>query len=114
MMDKKLMMFCVIAIIGIFGMIRYNEPVTSGDELEMHVNMVNDYGENLEEVRVNVYIPDLGIVLPTNPSDIKDNDKIVKRIFWETGDVPTGEYLVRISASNKDIRNVKYRHIIIA
>jgi uncharacterized membrane protein len=112
-MKKKIIVFFVLAILSFFGMIRSNEPITSGEELEMHVNIVNDLNEDLEDVHLSMLIYDLGIVINANTFDVDDMDNVGKFLFWETEGIPAGDYLVRITASNDDFRNVKHRYITI-
>ena len=112
-MKKKIMVFFVLVILSFFGMIRSNEPVASGEELEMHVNVVNDIDSDLEDVHLSMLIYDLGIVVNTNTFDVDDMDNVGKFIFWEIDNISTGDYLVRITASNDDFRNVKHRYITI-
>lgn len=110
-MKKKIMVFFVLVILSFFGMIRSNDPVVRGEELEMHINVVNDLNSDLEDVHLSMLIYDLGIVVNANTFDVEDNGNTGKFIFWETDDVPAGDYLVRITASNDDFSNVKHRHI---
>lgn len=110
-MKKKMMVFFVLVMLSFFGMIRGNEPVSSGDELEMHVNIVNDLNSDLEDVHLSMLIYDLGIIIGANTFDVEDNDNVGKFLFWETDEVPAGDYLVRIVASNDDFRHVKHRYI---
>lgn len=111
------MVFFVLVMLSFFtnffGMIRSNEPVARGEELEMHVNIVNNQDSDLEDVHLNMLIYDLGIIVETNTFDVDDNDNIGKFLFWETKNIPKGDYLVRITASNDDFREVKHRYITI-
>jgi hypothetical protein len=110
-MKRKIMAFFILAMIGFFGMIRGNEPVASGDELEMHVNVVNKLAYDLEDVHLSMLIYDLGIVVDANTFDVESNDNVGKFIFWDTEGVPPGDYLVRITLGNDDFRNVRHRYI---
>ncbi len=110
-MKKKIMVFFVLVMLGFFGMIRSNEPIASGSELETHVNIVNGLDDDLEDVHLSMLIYDLGIVVESNTFDVEDNDNFGKFIFWDTSGIPAGDYLVRITVSNDDFRNVKHRYI---
>jgi len=92
-------------------MIRGNVPLDRGDELEMHINVVNNLDEDLEDVHVRMLIYDLGIVVDSNTLDVDDMDNAGKFLFWDTDRVPAGDYLVRVVASNDDFRNVNHRYI---
>lgn len=111
---KKEMMVYLFIIIAITGMIRWNDPVISGQELEMHINVVNDNDADLDDNHVNVLIYDLGIELVTNTFDIDGDEKVGKWIFWDTKGVEPGTYLSRIVVSNDDFREVTHRYITIA
>ncbi len=111
-MNKKMMVLFII-VFSFFGMIRSNEVVVSGDALEMYVNIVNSLGSDLDDVRVRMFIYDLGVVVDSDTFDVDGKDNAGRLLFWETGGAPAGDYLVRITASNDDFRNVKYRYITI-
>ena len=105
------MMVFFLVIFSFFGMIRGNEPLSSGDELEMHVNIVNKLDEDLEDVHVRMLIYGLGIVVDSNTLDVDDMDNVGKFLFWDTDRVPAGDYLMRVVVSNDYFRNVKHRYI---
>lgn len=110
-MKKKMVVFFVLVILSFFGMIRSNEPVARNGELGMHVNVVNDLNNDLDDVHLSMLIYDLGIVVNTNTFDVDDRDNVGKFLFWEAENIPPGDYLVRITVSNDDFRNVKHRYI---
>jgi len=110
---KKTMNVLLILVLLSFGMIRSNEPVVSGDELEMHVNIVNYLGSDLDGVHISMFIYELGVLVDTDNFDIDGKDNAGRLLYWGTRGVPAGDYLVRITASNDDFRNVKHRYITI-
>ena len=112
-MKKTMNVFLVLVLLSFFGMIRSNEPVARGDELEMHVNIVNDLGHDLDDVQVSMFIYELGVEVNSGTFDIDGKDNAGKLLYWGTKGVPAGDYLARIVASNDDFRNVKYRYIMI-
>ena len=99
-------------VFGLIGMIRDNGPAGTDEMYFMHVNVINDGEDDLEELRVRVLIYDLGIVFQSNSFDVDDNEKDGKFIFW---DVPEGTnpgtYWARITVSNDDEKDVKHRLI---
>ena len=112
-MKKTMNVFLVLVLLSFFGMIRSNEPVVSGDELEMHINIVNDLGSDLDDVHVSMFIYDLGVEVNSNTFDIDGKDSAGRLLYWDTSGIAAGDYLARIVASNDDFRNVKHRYITI-
>lgn len=111
-----LSLFLVFSVAGlverdpVLGMIRTNSPVKSGELFEMHVNVVNDLEDDLDDMHLRLFFPELGEYFQVNTFDIDDNDKQGKWFTWAL-DIPPGEYLTRITVSNDDFRSVKYRYI---
>ena len=95
-------------------MIRDNGPVSTNDLSFMHVNVVNDGTQDLDDLRVRLLIYDLGLIFQTSSFDLNDGDSDGKIIFLDIlGDAEPGDYLVRITVSNDDVREVKHRIITI-
>jgi len=120
-MEKKAALFAIFVILSFFGIgfnsffgqIRGNDPVPSGEVLEYHVNAVNNANNDLEDVRVSIFIYELGEFIGTNAFDVDSKDNIGKFLFLNTHSIPSGEYLARITLSNDDFRKVKHRYITI-
>jgi len=111
MQDHKIF-FVIFLMFGLMGMIRDNGPASHGDLFFMHVN-VNNHGTNdLDDLSVSMLIYDLGIILKTNSFDLNDGNTAGKFVFWDVpSNVAPGNYLVRITASNDDVRKVRHRII---
>ena len=113
-MQSYKILFAMFLVFGLIGMIRGNDPVAAGDLFFMHVNVNNDGDDDLDDLRVRVLIYDLGIIFQTNNFDLKDGDTTGKLLFW---DVPSyvvpGNYWVRVTVSNDDVREVTHRLITI-
>lgn len=115
---KKL--FSIISVFILFialtgfnplGYIRSNEPVTYGDELEMHVNINNDLDKDIDNVRVRAYIIDTfdEYVLYSNNIEIPKGDKASTWLFWDVPrNAPKGDYLVRVVANGDGFKDVDY------
>ena len=120
-MKKKMALFGIFVVLSLFGggfdsffgQIRGNDPVQSGQMLEYHVNVVNHAKYDLDDVHLNMFVYDLGELIVTNTFDVDDTDNAGKFLFWDTDDVAPRDYLVRITLSNDDFREVKYRYITI-
>ena len=98
---------------GLIGAIRFSDPLD--DLFFMHINVNNEGDDNLESLSVKVLFYDLGIIIESNPFDLDDGDSTGKLIFWDVpSGVAPGDYLVRISVSNDDVREIKHRFVTIA
>lgn len=102
---KHISLFVLIAVLGgIF----VNEPLRSGDELELVAIVRADYG--LEDISVKAVIYDLGIILSSNSFDLGKYENGVARIYY-TNPLPAGLYLVRVVASNEKVRDVRHVYL---
>jgi hypothetical protein len=89
-----------------------NEYVKPGDTIEISMNLENTGKEKLEDIRVTAAIQDLAERNRIGPFDLKKRDQVTKRLFIEVPeDAAPGEYYIRFSFSNNDVRRVKYRPI---
>ncbi|MFH0868444.1 MAG: hypothetical protein V1831_03965 [Candidatus Woesearchaeota archaeon] len=112
-MNYKIL-FIVFLVFGLIGAIRGNDPVSANDMYYMHINVNNDGADDLDDLHVRLLIYDLGIIMQTNSFDLNDGDRDGKFIFWDAPSYVTpGDYLVRVTASNDDVRRVKHRYITI-
>ena len=113
MFNHKIL-FVVFLVFGLIGMIRDNGPVSVNDLFFMHVNVVNDGDKDLDDLQVKLVIYDFGIMLPTSSFDLNDGDSDGKFIIWDVPrDAAPGDYWVRITVSNDDVREVTHRIITI-
>ncbi len=114
-MDGKQIFLCMVLVLAVFSLskIRFlNEYIGPDDELEMYTSVANrGDSDDIDDVRVTVYFPDLGEIFRANTFDIDDNNAYGKHMWWNLGSVPKGDYLVRISASNDNHRDTKFRYI---
>ena len=114
-MESHKILFVVFLVFGLIGAIRISDPVGSDDLFFMHVNVNNDGTKDLDGLSVRVLIYDLGIMLRTNSFDLNDGDTDGKFLFWDVpSSVAPGDYLVRITVSNDDVREVRHRYITVA
>ena len=93
-----------------------NEYAKPGEDIGTIVRIQNNRNDDLEDVRITIMIPELGIRKRVGPFDIDDNDAIDKEIYLTLpDDVEPGDYIVKIitTNSNQDIRRVKHRYITI-
>jgi len=117
---KYLMVISIFAVLLLsgFGQIRFlNEVVYQNSDVEIHTNVVNNDKDKMKDVSVNAYIPELGVMVKTNNFNVLKESNQGKFIFMnlgrEAGNVPKGEYLVRLHVHNDNTRDTKYRYIVI-
>jgi len=72
-MQSYKILFVMFLVFGLMGMIRDNDPTTN-DLFFMHVNVVNDGDDDLDNLMVRVVFYDLGIFLQTNSFDLDNGD----------------------------------------
>ncbi len=106
--------FVICLVFGLIGAIRTSDPLNTDDLFFIHVNVKNEGAKDLDDLKVKVLFYDLGLLFQTNPFNLDDGDATGKIIFWDTSDVAPGNYFVRITVSNDDVREVKHRIITIA
>lgn len=113
-MQSHKILFVVFLVFGLIGAIRISDPVGSDDLFFMHVNVNNEGDNDLDDLSVKVLFYDLGIILQTNSFDLDDGDSTGKLIFWDAPSyIEPGNYLVRITVSNDDVREVRHRIVTI-
>lgn len=112
-MKRVAMIFTIFLTLALMGKVRFlDDNIMVGDEMETHVNVINSENTDLDDVRVRMLIPELGIMISTNPLDIGGNEKQGRFLFWDA-DAEPGEYLVRIRATSDESRSLVYRYITI-
>ena len=66
----------------------------------------------LDDLSVKIYIPDLGIYIPGRAGDLYPGERGSRTSIWYVPeDVQPGEYVMRIVASNDDVKKVTHRYI---
>ena len=114
-MKKELIiaLFFIVALSPAVQVRFFDDYVKQGSDIEMHARVINNFDNDLKDVRIRAYIPELGVMFSTSSFDVDDKSSESKFLFWNTRNYVKGEYLVRITTSNEDFRNVKYRYVTI-
>ena len=90
------------------GSIRFDEENPA--DWFVHTNVDNRGNDkDVEGISVNVFFPDLGLMMYSNSVDIDSGEVKSLRTFWD--DIPAGEHMVRICAHNDDGKSYVYRYI---
>jgi hypothetical protein len=88
--------------------------LSRGDDLRTSISISNIGDADLEDTRITVIIPELGIWKKVGPLDIDKGDKETREVFLDMPDnVRPGEYMARIVVSNNKIRRVVHRPVVI-
>ena len=98
--------FLILLAASPISRIRYDEA----DNL-LFIGLRNNLNNDMEDVRVRVFFPSLGIFLSSGQLDIEKKESAKKLVYIDTNEVPKGEYLVRIIVSNDDFTDARYRYI---
>ena len=93
------------------GQVRYNEYDPT-DQFFIHTNLVNrDSSTDIEDIKVTVFLPELGIFVPGNSIDVDSGETRATFNFFNEYSIPQGEHFVKVCASNDEVRRCKYRYI---
>lgn len=92
-----------------------HEEVMAYEGLLLHSKTTNMDDSELEGIKVNVIIPELGVISEFGPYEM-DEGEVVHRLFYVglPDDAPQGEYMAIIIFQNSDIRKVKHRLFYVA
>jgi hypothetical protein len=97
------------------GQVRFfEETYTPGDELTILANVRNYQAHSVDNVNVQVLIPELGYYSQTGSFKVHSMDTYGKILDdYLPDDAPTGDYMVRVSVANDDFRESTWRYITI-
>src|SRR3989344_1357630 len=76
-----------------------DDVVSPGDEIELYTSLFNDAESDFDDVRVVAYVMDNGDSVEGPRFDVDD---MYGRVTTWDAPADSGEYLVRVSASNDD------------
>lgn len=84
--------------------------IKSGSALAVSVMVENTGDYDLDDVRLQVSVPSLGLMRSVGPFDVDENDEEQRTVMLDIPKgVSEGEYELRIVIGNEDYRAVKYR-----
>ncbi|MFC1732671.1 hypothetical protein ACFL6I_20400 [candidate division KSB1 bacterium] len=82
----------------------------AGDEIEISVYIENLADYDLEELKLRIFIDELGVWRSIGPFDLDEGDHTTKHVYVDIPeDAQNGEYDVRIVVENQELKRVKYR-----
>lgn len=77
------------------------------------VRVENNGGSKLNGLHTTMTIPELGLRVRSSDFKLSSNGGAAKQLMLDADNVAPGEYYVRITVGNGDIKRVKYRIITI-
>jgi hypothetical protein len=114
-MDYKKLGLSIVFLLAIVGLSKIeflDDVVASGNDLEVFTSVLNSGADDQDDVRVITYFPELGLSVNSQRFDVQDNDNVWQLMWWDVpSNIPKGDYLVRVAASNDNFRSHKYRYI---
>ncbi|MBR9677216.1 PKD domain-containing protein [Candidatus Woesearchaeota archaeon] len=85
-----------------------------GDAIATFVSFENTFGDDLEDVKITLAVPQLGIFRTVGTFDVDEGKTLNKRAVLNIPrDAKTGNYEIRIVISDGTLRRVKHRFITI-
>jgi uncharacterized membrane protein len=107
--------FVLAAGINTIGQIRFLDDYTApGQEVQMHVNVLNTGDANIDDARLSVYIPETGFFMRYSGIDISESGSIGKTIDFDLeDDMASDDYLVRVRTFTDGHWESRYSHIIV-
>jgi len=76
----------------------------------VRVGITNSNSRDIDNARVRMYIPELGIISPAITVNL-DDDSPTSANLYAVEPVPEGEYLVKITVSKDGKRKTSYRYV---
>lgn len=106
---KKLILLLIsfLLVAGIVNALSISKTMYLLEESLFYVSAFNNGDEDLENVRIRVFIPDADLLYMSVNFDLDKGTREGRFIIMEDP-LPQGEFLVRITASNDHNRAVKH------
>jgi hypothetical protein len=94
--------------VGDYGAVSFYDNV-----VPIRVQMINaDESSTMKDLRVKVEISELNIVYYTHLFDVKHSQRDTRWVFLELpDDIEKGDYLVKVSIYNDNVKRIRYRYI---
>lgn len=115
---KQIGIFLVLILFASFvnphslGRFSIEEPFKRGDIGTVYITIRNNLNTRIGDVNVRFYIYDLGLMYISIPSDVSKKDHVVQRLFVYIPDnVPSGDYLTKITVGNDQFRDTQHVYL---
>ena len=100
-----------IIITGNEGM---QEVIRSNDDIYINIELVNDYDYDLDDARIIIEIPELGIKQKSTAFDLRSGREKDQSITVPIWGARQGWYTVKIIIQDDNVRRVKYRDVYVS
>jgi hypothetical protein len=77
------------------------------------VSIENTLGTSLKNLHVTMMIPELGLQTSTSSFRLSGHGETVKQLLLDSDSIAPGDYYVKVTVSNNDVKKTKYRIITI-
>jgi hypothetical protein len=94
--------------IGVYSYTGYNS-VHSGDDVYVSLKVSNHADKKIEDIRVTLMSPEIGLKIKSSKFDLnRGASKSLDLSFYVPYDVLNGEYELKVTAANDDVRQTEY------
>jgi PKD repeat protein len=100
-----------IIIVGKDGI---QEVVRSNDEVKFNIELENDDEYDLDEARIIIEIPELGIKQKSTSFDLRTGQEKSQSITVPIWNAPQGWYEVKIIVQDDNVKRIKFRDIFVS
>ncbi|MGV8150720.1 MAG: PKD domain-containing protein [Candidatus Woesearchaeota archaeon] len=90
------------------------EVARTNDELYVNVELSNEHDYDLDDARIIIEIPELGIKQKSSAFDLRTGQEKGQSITVPLWNIPEGRYDVKIIIQDDNVRRVKYRELLIS
>ncbi|MFH1182546.1 MAG: hypothetical protein V1702_06310 [Candidatus Woesearchaeota archaeon] len=77
------------------------------------IGVENNFRSQLKDLKATIMIPELGLRASSSTFKLSSGGDTVKQLMLDAENAAPGEYYVRITVGNGDVKRVKYRIITI-
>jgi len=98
--------------LGIWGTEGF-EKTQSGSEVFVTVSLENTGRDDLNDLKMVVTVPELGVRRSIGPFDLDKDETMSKSVYLPLPEAEAGEYDVRVIVGNEAIKRAKHRYMYI-
>ena len=86
-----------------------------GDFVPMRITLTNEHEtKNMGDLKIKIEMPELGVIHYTNTFDLRDGERDTRWAYLELPRTAKfGEYLVKVTVSNDDVKRINYRYLLL-
>ncbi|MFW5746035.1 MAG: hypothetical protein ACOCWQ_00615 [Nanoarchaeota archaeon] len=86
----------------------------NGQEKVMYISLRNKGETDLDNVKINIFVPELAVRGSAGPFDLDEGESETSVIpIWDMYDIQPGIYLARVSIWSDDVIRIKHREFIV-